>query len=185
MMKALLGVVMFATSTPQGSPADLLQAVRLVVADVAGWTANAFEAYREDEPGRTQGPFFVDVGSLVTAAKEGTGTVLDSRAAGTAIGRPFRTATRKEAVRSAPAPDTSYTDNYWIKDDGVHVQFDSVARTPQGYDIVVTYRLTERRPTHEYRTFVASGVGFSTVRYSLAKRDAKWVIAEREVLSTS
>ena len=39
MMKALLGVMIFAASAPQGTPADLLQAVRIVVADVAAWTA--------------------------------------------------------------------------------------------------------------------------------------------------
>ena len=185
MMRVLLGVLMFATSTPQESPADLFQAIRLVIADVAGWTENAFEAYREDEPGRTQGPFFVDIGSLVTAAKEGTGTVLDNRSIRTAVGRPFRTATLDEVVRSAPSPDTSYTDNYWIKDDGVHVQFDSVTRTPEGYDVVVKYRLTERRPPHESRTFVTSGLALSTVRYSVVRRAGKWVIAEREVLFTS
>lgn len=184
-MKVFLTVVTFVVFVMQASAAELVQAVRLVVDDVTEWSANAFEVYREDEPNRTPGPFFVDVASLRVAARQGAGTDLARTDLANAIGRTYRNATVKEVVRSRPSPDTSRAPNFWVVNDGVHLQFDSVTKTVDGYRIVVSYRLTERRLPGRYRRTASSAIASSKVRYTVSQERGRWVIKEREVLFTT
>lgn len=184
-MTRILGFVFLVLTMHQGNASELVRALHVVLEDVDAWTLKAFEVYREEEPRRTRGPFFVDLQSLISAAREGTGVRLGRRDAAAAVGRAFRDATEKDVVRSAPSPDTSRSDNYWIVDDGIHVQIDSIGRTSTGYEVVVTYRDTERRPAHEYKPVASSGIGASQVRYSLIKRGGKWAVQSREILFTT
>jgi outer membrane lipoprotein-sorting protein len=124
----------------------------------------------------------VSVASFAEAIEKGVGLVVPEQAAKAALEGKARFMTLKEATRCRPTPENRRIETCEIVNRGRLLAFDSISRTPAGYDAVVTLYSTEPSTAPAARP---PYVGFSRYRMSYVREGGAWKRTAKTLIAQS
>ena len=171
-MKLIAGILMMAMGgTIQGGGPGFQELVPQIVG------AARQHALSSSRPGSVAGPVLLDAASF-SAAGRSLGESVSPQGMLRGAGQGARAVSGEEGV-VCTAPTASAGRRCEVRDRGVLVSVQSVARTATGVDVVVSARWTDRRPSG------ASATAGHTLRLSFSPRGQSWHLDRKAIVRRS
>jgi hypothetical protein len=174
-MMMILPALMLLAAMGSGTEPELPGVIRAVVSIVR---ADAVSSFSTSQPQSLRGPVLLDVQSAIDAYESivkdlHPGDVMRD------VDITVRDVRHDEAVRCEPWGHRPGAKRCWVDGDGQIVWFDSIARSDSGYTVVVSYSVSDRRPSGN------SALTLKKMRLRLVRTTSGWVERAREIISIS